>query len=154
LTQEYRPSPETIYSDIQAIAWECLQSTFYPNTATLDNITKVLRKLDSKTEPNQRLNYLVDELRVVEIVGNAKDQVRIVLDPMAEYLAGLHLLKIYGDNLRSWKNFLNRVDKSKKPATQEFIFAVYDCCRVAGFTSVVNLFKQYFDQNMKDEFNP
>jgi HEAT repeats len=153
LTQGYKPTNKTIQSDIQLIAWECLKSTFYPNTATLENITKVLGKSDSKIKPNQRLKYLIDELRVVEMVGNEKDQVRIVLDPMAEYLAGLHLLKIHGDNLRSWKDFLKRVDVSEKAATQEFIFAVYDCCHVAGFENIVNLFKLYFDQNMKDEFD-
>jgi HEAT repeat protein len=152
-TQEYKPSNKTIQSDIQLIAWECLKSTFYPNTATLENITKALEKLDPENEPHQRLNYLISKLRVVEVVSSTTDQVRIFLDPMAEYLAGLHLLKMYGDSVWQWKDFMKRVDESKNDTTKEFILAVYDCCHDAGFEGIVNLFKPYFDQNLEDKFN-
>lgn len=150
-TQGFKPTNNTICSDMQLIAWTCLQSTFRPNAATLDNVTRTLKKLDPKNEPYSKLNYLIDGLRVVERVGNEKDHIRIVHDPMAEYLAGLHLVKIYANDTNKWKNFLKRADEFEKTKTQGFMLAVYDCCRVACCENVVSLFKQHIHQIVKDE---
>lgn len=134
---EFKPDNRTVYRDAQAIAWTCLQSTYCPNTASRNAITEVLTK-NSKAEVPQRLNYLAAKLRVVDIVGEGQDQIRIALDPMAEYLAGLHLINLYGNKDSDWRKFLKKAGEFDKLAIQGFMLAVQDCCRVASLESKVS----------------
>ncbi|MEZ2321715.1 MAG: HEAT repeat domain-containing protein [Microcoleus sp.] len=134
---EFKPDNRTVYRDAEAIAWTCLQSTYCPNTASRNAIMEVLTK-NSKAEIPQRLNYLATKLRVVDIVGEGKDQIRIALDPMAEYLAGLHLINLYGNKDSDWRKFLKKAGEFDKLAIQGFMLAVQDCCRVASLESKVS----------------
>lgn len=135
---EFRPDYRTVYRDAQAIAWTCLQSTYRPNTAPRTAITEMLTKLDPKADVPQRLNYLATELRVVDIVGANQDQIRIALDPMSEYLAGLHLINLYGTNDSAWRKFLKQASEFDKLGIQGFMLAVQDCCRVASLENKVS----------------
>jgi HEAT repeat protein len=134
---EFKPDNRTVYRDAEAIAWTCLQSTYCPNTASRNAIMEVLTK-NSKAEIPQRLNYLATQLRVVDIVGEGKDQIRIALDPMAEYLAGLHLINLYGNKDSDWRKFLKKASEFDKLAIQGFMLAVQDCCRVASLENKVS----------------
>ncbi len=134
---EFKPDNRTVYRDAEAIAWTCLQSTYCPNTASRNAITEVLTK-NSKAEVPQRLNYLATKLRVVDIVGEGQDQIRIALDPMAEYLAGLHLINLYGNKDSDWRKFLKKAGEFDKLAIQGFMLAVQDCCRVASLENKVS----------------
>jgi HEAT repeat protein len=133
----------TIRKSMQLIAWTCLQETFCPNAATLDKIVNAFENSGFNNESHSVLNYLVNELRVVERVGNEKKYVRIVHDPLAEYLAGLHLVEFYANKLSEWKKFLKRADEFENTKTQGFMLAVYDCCRVATSANIVSLFEEY-----------
>jgi HEAT repeat protein len=128
--------------DTQAIAWACLQSPtalYRPSTATLNVVQQTLETLDIRSSVDQRLKYLIEELRIVESVGEAKDQIRIVLDPMTEYLAGLHLVEKYNTNEAVWRDFLHQVAEFDKEDIQGFMLAVQDCCRVANIEGKVSI---------------
>ena len=67
-------------------------------------------------------------------MGAAEDRVRITLDPVSEYLAGLRLLELYGANELQWQGFLKKPD-SKEGAPQAcegFLLAMRDCCLAKG----------------------
>jgi hypothetical protein len=60
----------------------------------------------------------------------AQDRVRFLLDPLAEYLAGLYLIGINADSEEKWREFLSYC--TQVPGTPEairgFLLAVRDCC--------------------------
>ncbi|MFN7338482.1 MAG: HEAT repeat domain-containing protein [bacterium] len=106
------------------VAWECLKSTHQPNTAAIEDI--LLALADNTAEI--RLKYLEQRLHLIQIVGPAQDRLRFALDPIAEYLAALHLLDLYRDNDSQWWEWLKHLDTTPKG----FLIALRDCCQVKG----------------------
>lgn len=106
------------------VAWECLKSTYKPNTAAIEDI--LLALADNTAEI--RLKYLEQRLHLIQIVGPAQDRLRFALDPIAEYLAALHLLDLYRDNDSQWWEWLKHLDTTPKG----FLIALRDCCQVKG----------------------
>ena len=53
---------------------------------------------------------------------------------MAEYLAGIHLVNLYGSGGELWREFLKRADEQEgAPATvMGFLLAARDCCLTKG----------------------
>ena len=89
-------------------------TTFRPSSARYENIITSLNGEDAKT----RLQELENELRLVQIVGPAKDQVRFMLDTLAEYLAAIYMVEQFANNVKLWQEFLqhaNEVSGSTKP---------------------------------------
>ncbi|MBD0388113.1 MAG: HEAT repeat domain-containing protein, partial [Nostoc sp. C3-bin3] len=118
----------TVHRDMQVIAWNCLKETYQPRTAKRD---AVLVSLGNDAESH--LEYIENRLRLVKIVQPAQDKVQIVLDPLAEYLAGLYLLDYYGDDKQKWRNFLETADSMKAlEPIKGFLLAVLDCCIAKG----------------------
>src|SRR5262249_17403160 len=77
-----------------------------------------------------KLNYLVNRLRIIQVIGVAEDRVRFVLDPLAEYLAGLQVVEKNRGAKRDWDRFLDKADRmpGAPEATRGFLLAVRDCC--------------------------
>ncbi|OLE40997.1 MAG: hypothetical protein AUI36_24865 [Cyanobacteria bacterium 13_1_40CM_2_61_4] len=134
------PNDRTIQRVAKIIAWECLKETFRPGDAKRDVI---LEELKSETNPEELLDYCERVLRLIYTTGVEKDRLRFALDPLAEYLAGLRLVDIYGANKVSWDSFFRKLDGAceSKEQTREFLDAVRDCCLVKlddkGFQSYV-----------------
>jgi hypothetical protein len=53
-----------------------------------------------------------------------------MLDPVAEYLAGRHIVRCYGADEGAWRAFLARADAMPGglKAIRGFLLAVRDCC--------------------------
>jgi hypothetical protein len=90
-------------NDTKIIAWECLKKTYRPVAAKLDDVLQALGSEDAKV----RLEHLELSLHLIRTQGHEQDRIRFTLDPLAEYLAGLHLLEYYGDNDQRWHEFLD-----------------------------------------------
>lgn len=119
----------TIHHDAKIIAWECLRHTYQPTSAKRDTILTVLRQ--EKAE--NHLDYLENRLCIIQTIGAAQDQIRFTLDPVAEYLAALYLVEIYGNNKPAWQNVFAKwdmqLDVQKETASiQGFLLALSDCC--------------------------
>jgi hypothetical protein len=128
---EKNPGNKVVQQIAKAISWVSLALTFRPTDASLDAIHTTLaaeRGLDLK------LDYLWRDLGIIHYVGPAEDKVRVSLDPLAEYLAGLHLLELYGDKNDLWKTFLGEADKKEgaPKSIEGFLLAVRDCCLAKG----------------------
>ena len=127
---ENEPDNRTVQRDAKAIAWECLKQTFRPTTALLDD---VLAALDAHDNPEARLEHLKKRLHLIDIIGSEENKIRFALDPLAEYLAGLHLLDSYGNDKTSWHNFLTQAEATSDiELIKGFLLAIQDCYLAKG----------------------
>jgi HEAT repeat protein len=121
---ENKLSDSTVHKDAKIIAWECLKPTYRPAAANRQNAIDALGEENAES----RLKYLEDKLRIIQTKGVAHDQIRFSLDPVAEYLAALHLLDINGKDESKWQDFLKVADSQNSPeAIKGFMLAVKDC---------------------------
>ena len=123
--KENRIDDLIIHKDAKVLAWESLKDTYRSAPVRIDYALVVL----SEEEAQEHLKYLEDRLRLIKTDPVSKDRFKFLLDPIAEYLAALHLLNLYGDNEESWNNFLAEADgKEGAPETiKGFLLAVRDC---------------------------
>ena len=121
---ENKLSDFTVHKDAKIIAWECLKPTYRSAAANRQNAIDALGEENAES----RLKYLEDKLRIIQTKGVAHDQIHFALDPVAEYLAGLHLLDINGKDESKWQDFLQVADSQNSPeAIEGFLLAVKDC---------------------------
>ena len=114
----------TVHQDAKIIAWECLKSTYRPAAANRQNAIIAL----GEDTAESRIKYLEEKLRIIQTKGVAHDQIHFALDPVAEYLAALHLLDINGNDESKWQDFLNIADSQNSPeGIKGFMLAVKDC---------------------------
>jgi len=110
--------------DAKAIAWACLQSTYRSTSITIEKAIAILGGDDA----DNRLYYLEAKLRLIQTAGSGKDRIRFSLDPVAEYLAGLHLVELYGKNESRWIDFLDKAEATQTlDSIQSFLLAVQEC---------------------------
>lgn len=127
---ENRLDDRLVHSDAKVLAWECLKQTFRPTSARYDDVVSALGCED----PEMRLKYLEERLHLIQAVQPTQNRFRFLLDPLAEYLAGLHLLELYGENDESWRKFLTEADAKQgvPEETKGFLLALRDCCITKG----------------------
>jgi hypothetical protein len=117
-------SDSTVHKDAKIIAWECLKPTYRPAAANRQKAIDALGEENAES----RLKYLEHKLRIIQTKGVAQDQIHFALDPVAEYLAALHLLDINGKDESKWQEFLKVADSQNSPeAIEGFMLAVKDC---------------------------
>lgn len=119
----------TVHHIAKLIAWECLKQTYSPSNALRDAVLLALDREDA--EPC--LDYLEYRLRIIQTIGAAQDRLRFELDPVAEYLAALHLLDEHADDPHWWHHFFEKLESSdSQPShfatSQDFLHAIHDCC--------------------------
>jgi hypothetical protein len=126
------PDNPTVHRAAKVAAWACLKSTYRPGTTSKQVLRDELAKLNIGHSPDDLLRYLEHRLRVIRTIEPAETQVQFVLDPLAEYLAGLMVIEEnQGRGFHNkWKGFLNTADKmpGAPEAIRGFLFAVWDCC--------------------------
>ena len=81
---EDKVDDRSIHKDAKILAWKCLEQTFKPIPITRENALITLDNNDAE----DCLEYLEYRLHLIQTIGAAKDEIRFVLDPLAEYLAG------------------------------------------------------------------
>jgi hypothetical protein len=121
---ENKFSDFTVHKDAKILAWECLKPTYRPAAANRQNAIDALGEQNAES----RLKYLEDKLKIIQTKGVAHDQIQFALEPVAEYLAALHLLDINGKDESKWQDFLKVADSQNSPeAIKGFLLAVKDC---------------------------
>jgi hypothetical protein len=124
------PDDRTVHRDLKAIAWQCLRETYRPVPAPRDAVLAAMNGADAE----KRLNYLEDRLRIIKTIDADRNHIRVVLDPLTEYLGGLYLVETYRANEQLWREFLTRADAlpGGREAIRGFLLAVQDCCLATG----------------------
>ena len=125
--EQNKVEDRTVHRIAKAIAWECLRTTYRPTPAKRD---EVLASLAGESNAGELLKYLEDRLRLIQTVGAGRNQIRFALDPLAEYLGGLHVVEHYGEREEWWRAFFTQADAlaGTPQAIGGFLLAVRDCC--------------------------
>ncbi|TVP65956.1 MAG: hypothetical protein EA342_13195 [Leptolyngbya sp. LCM1.Bin17] len=125
-----------VQQDAQAIAWACLQQTYRPTTIKKTVALAALAALDDATPPQERLTYLEKRLQLLQ-TPEPGDSTRIILDPLAEYLAAAYWVERtcqQADPPGTWATFFESIDQKLAQAQETpevirgFLLALYDCC--------------------------
>ena len=123
----------------QAVAWKCLEQTYRPTAALREDVIRSLEseQTDNNT-PSVSLDYLEKRLLLVQTLEPG-DKIRIVLDPLAEYLAATYLVeksRTEENPEAFWQQFFDSIEpilqqsNDQPQAIQGFLLAVRDCCLV------------------------
>ncbi len=117
-----------VQRDAQVVAWECLRQHFRPESAAVDDVVRALGGTDARA----RLDYLEAQLKLIHVAEPARDRVSFTLDPLAEYLAALHLVSQNADNATLWRAFLDQVAalQNEHEMIAGFLRAVRECSLV------------------------
>jgi len=128
---ERDPDDRTIHRISKAIARAALEHDFRPADASLHAIQTALA---NESDLDHKLTYMSEKLGVIRFVGASKNRLRITLDPLAEYLAGLRFIELYGSDEEQWRQFLDEMQKKHgvDGTVEGFLLAVIDCCLAEG----------------------
>ena len=123
----------TVHRVTKVIAWECLKRIYRPTPAPREDVLTALR---GEQDAEALLSYLEDRLRLIQTIGAGRNQIRFALDPLAEYLAGLYVVEVFGDNVDAWEEFFAHAETlpGAPDAIRGFLLAVRDCCLTQGET--------------------
>jgi HEAT repeat protein len=124
---EDKVSDNELHEIAKMLAWECLKLTYRPTSIKIKDALNALSALNLQ-DAEARLKYLEEKLRILQRKGSSKDNISFVLDPVAEYLAGLHLVDICAKNQSKWQKLLDRTDSlNSLEAIKGLMLAVRDC---------------------------
>lgn len=125
-----------VQQDAKTIAWACLKRTYRPTSVKKIEAIAALEQIENEIGAKERLGYLEQRLQFLQ-TPEPGDRTRIVLDPLAEYLAALYLLEQncqHENPATAWRDFLADVDQTLEQANKApdfirgFLLAVRDCC--------------------------
>ncbi len=125
-----------VQCDAKAIAWKCLEQTYRPISIKEQAALAALAETDDSDSAKERLSYLEQRLQFLTRSQPLTD-VRVILDPLAEYLAAIYLVEHHCQQENpqtTWEEFFASVDKKldKTNETPEiirgFLLALRDCC--------------------------
>ena len=123
----------TVHKDAMKIAWACIQETYRPSSIKREKALATLAEFWAD-KAEDHLTYLEERLFLVQTIGASKDHLRFSLDPLAEYLAGLHLINLYNEDENKWLDFLSHIEITIENLDQVsgFMRALQDCCYSKG----------------------
>lgn len=115
----------SVHKAAKEIAWLCVGRSLRPLPAQR---AEVLGALGGASHADATLRYLEEDLGVLRTIGPAKDRVCFVIDPIAEYLAALHVVEECGAHDGRWQAFLSRARSFRAEESRGFLLAVSACC--------------------------
>lgn len=124
--EDERLDNRSVHILAKALAWMCLKETFRPGAASVEEAVSELGGEDGE----RLFEYLRRRLRIIDRIAPSEEYFRFVLDPIAEYLGGLHLVEVWNNQEETWTRFLAEVgSKAGGPeAIRGFLVALRDCC--------------------------
>lgn len=129
-----------VQRDAKCVAWAMLRKTFRPIMISRDSAIKAL-DLASNDGAETRLIDLIERLRLIRIVGEARNRVQFGLDPLSEYLAAIHVFEKHGTKKEPWSRLLKRVDNlpGGPAASRGFLQALSDVLMAADGLIDINM---------------
>lgn len=107
------------------VARHCIMPQFRPAPT---RIREVLDTLGGGNNAQQSLTYLETNVTLVQTIQPG-EEVRFVLDPVAEYLAALEIVDTIAHNANDWHELFKRADQAPggSSTTRDFFRALSDC---------------------------
>jgi hypothetical protein len=111
----------------KVIAWESLRTNLLPQKVDVADLVDALEGYGS---PRNLIAYLEARLKLLQRVGADSRSVRFSLDPLAEYLAALHIVTTNKADVAKWQRFLRNVTSKRKLGLtiDGFLAALHECC--------------------------
>jgi hypothetical protein len=121
--------------DLAMIAVRELGDHFTPGWLTRTQVLDVLleRGADAaakRIDPAERMVMLLNS-RLLEEDELNPELMRIALDPIAEHLVARDRVEHFGDNVKRWQSFLDRLEERGWPA--DFVDALLQCICARGY---------------------
>lgn len=125
-----------VQRDAKVVAWECLKQTYRPVWIKKVDAIAALETIEDEMHAKDRLHYLERRLQLLQ-TPEPGDSTRIILDPLAEYLAADYLVEQtcqQPDPKAAWQQFFEDIDHLLKKENEPpeiirgFLLAVRDCC--------------------------
>jgi hypothetical protein len=115
-----------VHRDAMALAWACVQTKFVPGYVSVEVACEAIGGAD----PDERLEYLERRLQLLQRAQPTQDRIRFLLDPLAEYLAGLWLIDQYQRDEALWRNLVQNLRGTAGSVVRNrgFLLALRDCC--------------------------
>jgi hypothetical protein len=121
------PEHGMLHRAAELTAWECCRHAFHAGYAEKENVFNVLA--EQRGLKPELLDLLERRLHLVRTIPPAETHIEFAFDPIAEYLAGLWLVRLFRSD-REWFDFLDQADRAKSSpeSVSAFLAAVLDCC--------------------------
>jgi len=125
-----------VQRDAKTIAWKCLEQTYRPTAIKKEVAIATLANHGAADKARERLEYLENRLQILQS-PDPGDRTRIILDPLAEYLAAADLVERYcqeDEPEMVWRDFLKGVDEKLEQGNETsevirgFLLALRNCC--------------------------
>jgi formylglycine-generating enzyme required for sulfatase activity len=125
-----------VQQDAKVVAWECLKQTYRPVWIKKVDAIAALETIEDEMPAKDRLHYLEKRLQFLQ-TPEPGDSTRVILDPLAEYLAAAYLVERTckePDPETAWQKFFADINQklAKENETPDiirgFLLAVRDCC--------------------------
>jgi hypothetical protein len=123
---ENEPENRMVHKDANIIAWECVKRTLKPTSAQREEALLAI----SGEDANTRLNYLQNKLHILQVVKPAEQEIRFALDPLAEYLASIHIVETFEECEEKWDYLFERIDKYPANEIQGFLLAIQESIQI------------------------
>lgn len=122
---------ERVTEDVLALAWACVAEDFIPRPCERGTAIQALAQID-EAEPDLRLEYIQQRLRLLESQTGLFTAIRFTLDPLAEYWAALHVLRSFEDDRFEQRKFMERLQRVVEVSgwPPGFLAALRDCLSV------------------------
>ncbi|MBT9313152.1 HEAT repeat domain-containing protein [Leptothoe kymatousa] len=140
--QDGRLDDTKVQQNAKVTAWECLKNTLKPETANREQVIEKLLLLKgdnnfAQEQAKNALDYLEKPLSLIRTISPAKTRIRFTLDPLAEYLAALHLVERLRDNENDWQAFFQEIyaKSNSLEEIQGFLLALRNCCEAESGSS-------------------
>ncbi len=131
----------------QIIAWESLRKTYRPKWIKTEDAISALATQATVSDPQATHNeakalvdYLENPLQLLQ-TSVSKIEIRIILDPLAEYLAARYCVERHCRHENpelAWREFFNQIDQKLEQNNETskvirgFLLALWDCCEDQG----------------------
>jgi len=124
-----------VQRDAQIVAWECLRHTYRPRLVKKVDAIAALAK-EANEDAKARLDYLEQRVQLLQ-APDPGDSVRVILDPLAEYLAAAYCVESHCRQKNpeaAWRKFFKEIDQTLDQTNETpevirgFLLAVWDCC--------------------------
>jgi hypothetical protein len=121
------PDNRSLHRAVKIIGWECLMPRFVPGTAEK---ARIEAHLEREGLSKSHLEYVEKQLNIVRTVGAAELDVQFLIEPIAEYLAGLHAVELCGNDSASWNRLFEDMDGAlnEPESIRDWVVALRDCC--------------------------
>jgi len=139
----------TVQNDAKTVAWQCICQRLSPGDADIKHVLDALGGTDSEAH----LKYLEERLQLIKTIPPRFEKVRFQLDPLAEYLAALHIVDKFGGKVKDWQNFFDELDRisDSRESSEGFLIALNNCAKTEQRDAEI---ADYVDSRIQEYLQP